>query len=266
MFSFGKSKCETCPIAKTWNPYGESLKGQDFLVALAGNPNTGKSTLFNELTGLRQHTGNWPGKTVARAEGAFQYAEKRYRIVDLPGTYSLLSTSVDETIARDFILFSKPSATIIVADATSLERNLNLAIQIRQITGKAVLALNLMDEAVAHGIKIDVPGLEKDLGIPVVPMSARRGQGIDKLLEVLREICEGRQVGIPLGFPLEQELIRKQVTEVAQELKTLFPDLEATEWVALRLLGGDQSIRDALTAGQFGDAPTSEKVEEVPHE
>ena len=106
----------------------------DFVVALAGNPNTGKSTVFNNLTGLKQHTGNWPGKTVTRAEGGFEFSDKKFKLVDLPGTYSLLSTSTDEEVARDFILFGQPDVTVVVVDATRLERNLNLVLQILEIT------------------------------------------------------------------------------------------------------------------------------------
>jgi len=122
----------------------------DILVALAGNPNTGKSTVFNALTGLRQHTGNWPGKTVTRAEGTFSHAGKRIRIVDLPGTYSLQAGSSDEEVARDFLLFGEPDVVLVVLDATRLERNLNLALQVLEITDKVVICLNLMDEAKRH--------------------------------------------------------------------------------------------------------------------
>jgi len=263
MFNLGKSKCETCPVARTWNPYGEDIRGREFLVALAGNPNTGKSTLFNELTGLRQHTGNWPGKTVARAEGAFQYKEKGYRLVDLPGTYSLLSTSTDETIARDFILFSKPDATVIVCDATALERNLNLVLQIRQITGKALVALNLMDEARAHGIEVDVESLQARLGVPVIPMSARSGVGIDALLEALRDLCEKEHFSMPLGFSIENTAIQSRIGELSEALREEFPHVRAVDWVALRLLEGDRSIQDALLAGKLGEI-SRERVDEVP--
>ena len=138
----------------------------DYIVALAGNPNTGKSTVFNALTGLRQHTGNWPGKTVTRAEGGFLFGEKRYKLVDLPGTYSLLSTSTDEEVARDFILFGQPSVTVVVVDATRLERNLNLALQVLEITDRVVIALNLIDEAKRNGISVDERRLSRDLGVP----------------------------------------------------------------------------------------------------
>ena len=139
-----KSACEICEL----NPnaelqkMGEDTGEVDYVIALAGNPNTGKSTVFNALTGLKQHTGNWPGKTVTRAEGSFSYNDQSFRLVDLPGTYSLFSTSDDEEVARDFILFGKPDVTVIVVDASRLERNLSLVLQILQITDKAVLCLN----------------------------------------------------------------------------------------------------------------------------
>ncbi|MEZ5332536.1 MAG: FeoB small GTPase domain-containing protein [Thermoanaerobaculia bacterium] len=129
------ANCATCPVHSVANltKLGVDMADYDYVVALAGNPNTGKSTVFNALTGLRQHTGNWPGKTVARAEGGFSTEDSRYKVVDLPGTYSLLSASLDEEIARDFILFGKPDVTVIVVDATRLERNLNLALQVLEI-------------------------------------------------------------------------------------------------------------------------------------
>ena len=145
--------------------------------------------MFNALTGLRQHTGNWPGKTVTRAEGGFEYNGLNYKLVDLPGTYSLLSTSTDEEVARDFILFGQPDVTVVVVDATRLERNLNLTLQILEITDQVVVALNLMDEAERHGLEIDVRHLTKDLGVPVVPMAARQGEGLDDLLGAIDAVA-----------------------------------------------------------------------------
>ncbi len=132
------------------------------------------------------HTGNWPGKTISRAEGGFSYDGKRFKLVDLPGTYSLLSASPDEEVARTFLLFGQPDVTVIVADSTCMERNLNLVLQVLQITRRAVLCLNLMDEARAHGIEVDLRNIARDLGIPVIPCSARSGEGIP---ELIREIA-----------------------------------------------------------------------------
>jgi len=157
--------CTNCPAHNKANliKLGLNLDNTDYVITMAGNPNTGKSTVFNNLTGLRQHTGNWPGKTVSRAEGGFIYNEKRYKVVDLPGTYSLLSTSTDEEVARDFILFGQPDVTVIVADATRLERNLNLVLQILELTDKAVLCVNLIDEAERNNLEIDIRALSKEL-------------------------------------------------------------------------------------------------------
>jgi predicted GTPase len=193
--------CATCSVYRAANlkKLGVALDSWDFVVALAGNPNTGKSTVFNALTGLRQHTGNWPGKTVTRAEGGYAYADRRYKLVDLPGTYSLLSTSLDEQIARDFILFGQPDVTVIVVDATRLERNLNLVLQILEITDRAVICLNLMDEAQRHGIHVDDRQLARDLRMPVVPAAARYGRGMPELLEVIGSVAAGAAKGRPHG-------------------------------------------------------------------
>lgn len=154
-------------------------------IALAGNPNVGKSTVFNSLTGLNQHTGNWPGKTVSGAQGAFTYKDTRYLLVDLPGTYSLAATSIDETVARDYLCSGEADATLIVVDGTCLERNLNLVLQILSITENVILCVNLLDEARKKKISIDLDQLSRLLGIPVVGMSARARDGLDLLLETL---------------------------------------------------------------------------------
>jgi ferrous iron transport protein B len=165
--------------------------GYDNLVALAGNPNTGKSTVFNALTGLRQHTGNWPGKTVTRAEGTFRSGAKRFKLVDLPGTYSLQAGSTDEEIARDFLIRGAPDVTVVVLDATRLERNLSLALQILELSSRVVLCVNLLDEAARHGITIDIDALSRELGVPVVGTAARSGRGIRELIQAIQKVADG---------------------------------------------------------------------------
>jgi ferrous iron transport protein B len=225
----------------------------DYVVALAGNPNTGKSTVFNALTGLRQHTGNWPGKTVARAEGGFSFGDARYKLVDLPGTYSLLSTSLDEEVARDFILFGQPDVTIIVVDATRLERNLNLALQVLEITDRAVICLNLMDEAKRHGIQVDERRLARDLGVPVVPTTARQGKGIQELLQAVHDVATGQTVCKPYRLKNESPTIRQALAALVPKIEAAFPDLPNAQWVALRLLDGDIRIIEAMRQGELGN-------------
>lgn len=247
--------CETCPAHNVGNliKLGINMDNWDYVVALAGNPNTGKSTIFNALTGLRQHTGNWPGKTVARAEGGFSYGEQRYKLVDLPGTYSLLSTSLDEEVARDFILFGQPDVTIIVADATRLERNLNLVLQVLEITNRAVVALNLMDEARRHHITVDERALARDLGVPVIPTSARSRQGIPDLLQAVHEVATGQVVCKPHHVKSESPALKKAIGEMVPMLEAAFPGLPNVRWVALRLLDGDPRIIEAVERGELGD-------------
>ncbi len=224
----------------------------DFVVALAGNPNTGKSTVFNALTGLRQHTGNWPGKTIARAEGAFSLNDKRFKLVDLPGTYSLLSATEDEEIARNFILFGRPDVTVVVVDAMRLERNLNLALQVLQITDKAIVCVNLIDEAKAHGVTVDGRGLGRDLGVPVVMTAARQGTGIDQLLKEIDDMAHGRSVCRPHRLQFDIPTVHESVEELVTALEQTFPNMPHREWVALRLLEGDPRIVQAVASGEIG--------------
>ena len=249
------SGCETCPMHNAGNllKLGVDMTDWDYVVALAGNPNTGKSTVFNALTGLRQHTGNWPGKTVARAEGGFSFGDARYKLVDLPGTYSLLSTSLDEEVARDFILFGQPDVTIIVVDATRLERNLNLALQVLEITDRAVICLNLMDEAQRHGIQVDERRLARDLGVPVVPTTARQGKGIQELLQAVHDVATGQTVCKPYRLKNESPTIRQALAALVPKIEAAFPDLPNAQWVALRLLDGDIRIIEAMRQGELGN-------------
>jgi ferrous iron transport protein B len=246
--------CATCPAHNVANlvKLGVDMKDWDYVVALAGNPNTGKSTVFNALTGLRQHTGNWPGKTVTRAEGGFASGGQRFKLVDLPGTYSLLSGSYDEEIARDFILFGQPDVTVIVVDATRLERNLNLVLQILEITDRAVVCLNLVDEARRHGLRVDERRLSRDLGVPVVPTSARFGKGLDRLNQAIQEVAGGGFVCRPHRVGGRTLALKRAVDQLSGEVRAVFPELPNSEWVALRLLDGDQRITDAVMSGELG--------------
>lgn len=225
----------------------------DHVVAVAGNPNTGKSTVFNALTGLRQHVGNWPGKTVVRAEGGFRYGGGGYKVVDLPGTYSLLSTSKDEDVARDFLLFGQPDVTVVVVDGTRLERNLNLVLQVLQVTDRVVVALNLMDEVERHGMSIDVRHLARELGVVVVPMVARNGTGLAELLAAISQVAHG---GVSLKARRVRQRnarVRSAVRELAGKLDGTFPGVDNSEWVALRLLEGDPSVEQAVRDGALGE-------------
>lgn len=261
--NINSSNCETCPVHNTGNlkRLGIDMSSFDFVVALAGNPNTGKSTVFNNLTGLKQHTGNWPGKTVTRAEGGFEFNNKKFKLVDLPGTYSLLSTSTDEEVARDFILFGQPDVTVVVVDATRLERNLNLVLQILEITDRVVLCLNLMDEAERHQIKIDERMLSKDLGIPVIPAVARYNKGMNELLNSIYEVATGKFVCKPYRLKSKSRELNFAVEKLSKMLHQEFPNLPNAKWVALRLLEGDQSIIDSIRNGGLGNLKKQELVE-----
>lgn len=238
-----------------------SLPGRcDYVVALAGNPNTGKSTVFNHLTGLRQHTGNWPGKTVTRAEGVFQYNDKRFRLVDLPGTYSLRADSTDEQVANDFLLFGRPNCTIVVCDATMLERNLHLVLQILQITNRVVVCANLMDEANRKRIALEAHVLERRLGVPVVPTSARRGEGLDHLVRHVYEIASGAHTPTALQLELEPDL-EHAVSALAGQLEALYPGLPAARWIALRILENDAHTIAALQRGDFAQLARPDAAE-----
>ncbi|HQF40581.1 MAG TPA: ferrous iron transport protein B, partial [Opitutaceae bacterium] len=218
-----------------------------------GNPNTGKSTVFNALTGLRQHTGNWPGKTIARAEGAFAFRDKRYRLVDLPGTYSLLSASADEEVTRNFILFGRPDVTVVVVDATALERNLNLLLQVLQISDRVVVALNLIDEAQAHHLEIDERQLARELGVPVVPCAARQGHGLPELLEAVAAVATGETRCRPPALRLSSPELEHALGAVRAKLDTAFPGLPQGEWVALRMLAGDRGLLAAAADGRLAE-------------
>jgi ferrous iron transport protein B len=242
--------CDTCVVHAELERMGVELGRFDRVVALAGNPNTGKSTLFNALTGLKQHTGNWPGKTVSRAEGGFEFAKVRYKLVDLPGTYSLLSASEDEQVARDFLLFGRPDVTVVVVDATALERNLNLVLQVLEITDRVVVAVNLMDEARRKGIEVDLRSLSRDLGVPATGIVARTGEGVQALLGAVDEVASGAVKTAPLRVRGTDDF-QRAVAELVPLIEQAAPGVPNARWIAIRLLDGDAEVEEALRSGRL---------------
>lgn len=220
-------------------------------VALVGNANVGKSTVFNEITGMKQHTGNWTGKTVDTASGEYYYKFNDYTLVDLPGTYSLLSSSEEERVARDFLIWNKVDCVVIVADSTNLLRNLNLVLQTLELTGNAVLLLNLWDEAAKRNIIIDKKKLSELLGIPVVSSTARSGKGVNELLEQVHKIVTGDccpdQLRVKYVSPIEQAE-RRCEKGLSKYFKT---DIDM-RFLALRVLENDPSFNASLEKNLSG--------------
>ncbi|WP_371366499.1 Fe(2+) transporter FeoB [Sporomusa rhizae] len=226
--------------------FGITPEPGQYIIALAGNPNVGKSTVFNALTGLRQHTGNWPGKTVDNAQGTFTYRQKPFLLVDLPGTYSILAHTVEEQVARDFICFGEPNATLVVLDATCLERNLNLALQVMEITPNVVVCVNLIDEARKKNITIDFPALENELGVPVVATAARKGEGLNILRETLYQVSTGERKSHPRQLVYSPE-VEDAVQQLLPNVQRLVDHKLNPRWVALRLLDGDKSFIESIS-------------------
>lgn len=223
----------------------QRLHKSDRVIALAGNPNVGKSTVFNELTGLNQHTGNWPGKTVTNAQGYCTYRDQNYVMVDLPGCYSLMAHSAEEEVARNFICFGSPDAVIVVCDATCLERNLNLVLQTIEITDHVVVCVNLMDEARRKGVRLDIDSISAQLGVPVISTAARSGEGLDILMQAAEEQLKTRGDRSPIKIryikPIEEALdILTPVVQSACQGKL------RSRWLALRLLDGNEALMAAL--------------------
>lgn len=226
----------------------EALKSKcDFTIAIAGNPNVGKSTVFNSLTGLHQHTGNWPGKTVSNASGIANFNDKDFLLVDIPGTYSIMSNSQEEEIARDYICFGNPDCTVVVLDATCLERNLNLVYQILEITNKVVVCVNLLDEAKKKGIEIDLDKLSFTLGVPVVGTIARKKKTLNKLMQSVYEVCTENCSDelFKIEYP---ESIENAITIVEKSAKELLYSSLFTNyrWISLKLLEGNSKIISSI--------------------
>lgn len=226
---------------------------RNMVIALAGQPNTGKSTVFNRLTGSRQHVGNWPGKTVERKSGEVRRENKVYQLVDLPGTYSLTSHSLEEKIARDFLINQVPDAVIVMADASQLERSLYLLTEVKLLSVPLVLALNMMDVAEEQGKSIDIAGLEKRLGVPVIPMTASRGKGVQDLLAALDSAAtpSGGESVVPIldGDPVFVK-VKSLIASAASGSGSL-------EWTAVKLMEGDEEvtarIKESLSAETWGE-------------
>lgn len=229
----------------------EKFKNSNLTIALAGNPNVGKSTVFNALTGMRQHTGNWAGKTVANASGTFTHKNIDFTLVDIPGTYSLMASSPDEEAAREFICFGQPDCIIVVLDATCLERNLNLAIQILEVNKKAVICVNLLDEATKKGIQIDLDELSLYLGVPVVGTAARSGEGLDELKDAVFDVATGKRkvFGTKIKYNSNLEKAITKLENIIEDSK-LFDDKTfsylSKRFLALRLIDCDKKLDNSI--------------------
>ena len=221
----------------------------DKIIALAGNPNVGKSTVFNALTGLNQHTGNWPGKTVRSAQGFCRTRKRGYVLVDIPGTYSLMAHSAEEEVARNFICFGEPDAVVVVCDATSLERNLNLVLQTIEISKSVTVCVNLMDEAKKRGIEINLKGLSELLGVPVVGTAARNKKTLSDLTNALDGITAAGTRGFRVRYP---EPVEKAIAAIMPEAERLSCGRLDSRWLSLRLLDRDPSLIKEINA-YFGE-------------
>ncbi len=258
----GLTKTSTGAGAAGLRPAPLNPGPQDRVIALAGNPNVGKSTIFNALTGLRQHTGNWPGKTVATAQGRCVHRGCAYILVDLPGTYSLMPHSAEEEVARDFLCFGGADGAVVVCDATCLERNLNLVLQTLELEPRAVICVNLLDEAEQKGIQIDLAALAKRLGAPVVGTKAGRGEGLDALMDAATALADAPQppVPVPVHYPVAiEEAAARLGPLLRQRLAGRLPE----RWLALRLLEPDKALLDALTQALNWDPRTDLQVQDA---
>jgi len=240
----------------------DKIEDSDKIIALGGNPNVGKSTVFNSLTGLKQHTGNWPGKTVANARGEYKYKDNRFIVVDLPGAYSLMSSSLEEEIARDFICFARPDATVIVADATCLERNLNFILQTMEITDKVIVCVNLIDEAKRKKINIDTAKLSQILKIPVIATVARKKRGLNNLPQTVYDVCNNQIHNTSYQVRYDQAL--------EGALEKLLPAVKETalnklnsRWIALKLLENDEKLIKSLNTYLGVDIANNKKLQQA---
>lgn len=219
----------------------------DKVIALAGNPNVGKSTVFNSLTGMNQHTGNWPGKTVTNAQGYCSSDKHTYVMVDIPGTYSLMAHSTEEEVARNFICFGEPDAVVVVCDATCLERNLNLVLQTIEISPNVVVCVNLLDEAKRKKIHIDFKALSHKLGVPVVGSVARERKSLDALMNAIDSVLDCKDRGNPIYITYSNE-IEYAISLVEPIIKSKTNGKINSRWLSLKLLDKDESLVNEIRA------------------
>ncbi|MEM5769538.1 MAG: FeoB small GTPase domain-containing protein, partial [Bacillota bacterium] len=232
----------------------------DKVIALAGNPNVGKSTVFNGLTGMKQHTGNWPGKTVTNTQGYCESARQSYVLVDIPGTYSLMAHSAEEEVARNFICFGEPDAVVVVCDATCLERNLNLVLQTLEISSKVVVCVNLMDEAKRKNIRLDLPLLSKRLGVPVIGAVARKKKSLSALMETLDSVSDGSRQSTPL-YVRYPESIENAIAEIQPLIAQKTGDRLSSRWLSLKLLDQDEALIQEINTYLGEELLQDEKLE-----
>ena len=219
-------------------------------IALAGQPNMGKSTLFNLLTGLNQHVGNWPGKTVEQRQGSFQFAGHAYQLVDLPGTYSLTANSPEEVIAREYILREKPDLVVAVVSAANLERSLYLVSELICLPVPMVVALNMIDVAEQEGVQVDAAVLQAALGVPVVPMVATKADGVKDLLNEVELVFQGKRILMP-RLPEVHDEHRLVIDQVSDLIRPSVPAIYPVEWAATKLLEGDVEMTAQMKSGFF---------------